>query len=101
MKDRIWFFGAFDRVKINQTQTTLDPDEHRPRSGSEFPIDLFQNKYSGKLTFNILQGTSIVGSVFSDAQTQDGHDQRLPDEHSARSRMKGAATRAGRTTRLA
>src|SRR5262249_52499412 len=32
----------------------------------------FQNKYSGKITLNLLQGTSIVGSVFSDAQGQEG-----------------------------
>ena len=71
MKDRIWFFGAFDRVQINQTQTTLDP-QNPDTFGHDFPIDFFQNKYSGKLTFNILQGTSIVGSVFSDSQTQEG-----------------------------
>ena len=71
MKDQIWFFGAYDRVTVNQTQTTLDVenDDHvRPR----LPDHYFQNKYSGKLTFNILQGTSIVGSVFSDSQTQQG-----------------------------
>ncbi len=68
LKDRIWFFGAYDRVKINQELQPVDG----PRIGENFPIDYFQNKYSGKLTFNAFQGTSIVGSVFADSQTQQG-----------------------------
>ncbi len=71
LKDRIWFFGAYDRVHINRTVQTLDVD-NTVTLGHEFPQTLVQNKYSGKLTFNILQGTSIVGSVFSDSQTQLG-----------------------------
>ena len=68
MKDKVWFFGAYDRVKINQD---LQPIAG-PRANEDFPIGYFQNKYSGKLTFNLFQGTSIVGSVFSDSQTQEG-----------------------------
>ena len=71
MKDKIWFFGAYDRVKINQINTQLD-ETNTDTFGQQYPISYFQNKYSGKLTFNILQGTSIVGSVFSDSQTQEG-----------------------------
>jgi hypothetical protein len=71
MKDKIWFFGAYDRVKINQTLTTLDITNPTTFEHG-FPISYFQNKYSGKLTFNLFQGTSIVGSVFSDEQTQEG-----------------------------
>ncbi len=77
MKDRIWFFGAFDRVLVNQTQTQFDLT-NPVTFGHDFPIDLTQNKYSGKLTFNILQGTSVVGSVFSDAQTQTGTINAFP-----------------------
>ncbi|MFY9551530.1 MAG: TonB-dependent receptor, partial [Thermoanaerobaculia bacterium] len=71
LKDKVWFFGAYDRVKINQTLTMFDltnPDTF----GHNYPVSFFQNKYSGKLTLNVLQGTSIVGSVFSDSQTQEG-----------------------------
>ena len=68
LKDKIWFFGAYDRVTINQE---LQPVAG-PRADENFPIDLTQNKYSGKLTLNPFQGTSIVGTVFSDAQTQQG-----------------------------
>ena len=68
VKDKVWFFGAYDRVQINQTLTPLGG----PRANEDFPLSYFQNKYSGKLTLNPLQGTSIVGSVFADAQTQNG-----------------------------
>jgi hypothetical protein len=71
MKDKIWFFGAYDRVKINQVNTQLDLG-NQDTFGQNYPISFFQNKYSGKLTFNLFQGTSIVGSVFSDSQTQEG-----------------------------
>ena len=68
MKDKIWFFGAYDRVQVNQNTQPIDG----PRAYENFPIGFTQNKYSGKLTFNLFQGTSIIGSVFSDSQTQLG-----------------------------
>ncbi len=70
-KDKIWFFGAYNRVMTNQNMQTLDVT-NTTTFGHEFPISTFQNKYSGKLTFNLFQGTSLVGSIFSDSQTQDG-----------------------------
>jgi hypothetical protein len=70
-KDRIWFFGAYDRVQVNQNIQPLDPT-NEVTFGQEFPRSYFQNKYSGKLTLNVAQGTSIVGTVFSDAETQLG-----------------------------
>jgi hypothetical protein len=74
-KDKIWFFGAYDRVQINQDWQMLDPaaPTYGPTSGLLFPNSYTQNKYSGKLTINATQSTSIVGSVFSDHQTQLGN----------------------------
>ncbi len=71
LKDKVWFFGAYDRVQVNQLETTLDLT-NPTTFGHAFPISFVQNKYSGKLTLNLFQGTSIVGSVFSDSQTQLG-----------------------------
>jgi len=68
LKDKIWFFGAYDRVKQNQDTSPV----FGTQEGGIFPINVFQNKYSGKLTFNLFQGTSIVGSYFSDTQSQVG-----------------------------
>ena len=71
LKDKIWFFGAYDRVQVNRNLEMLDLDNDST-FGQLFPQAFTQNKYSGKLTFNLFQGTSIIGSVFSDAQTQIG-----------------------------
>ena len=71
LKDKVWFFGAYNRVQVNQNLQALDLT-NTDTFGNLYPITFFQNKYSGKLTLNLLQGTSIVGSVFSDAQTQEG-----------------------------
>jgi hypothetical protein len=68
LKDKLWFFGAYDRVKANQETSPVFGSQE----GQNFPIDLFQNKYSGKLTLNLFEGTSIVGSYFSDTQSQIG-----------------------------
>ncbi len=71
VKDKIWFFGAYDRVQINQDITPYNL-QNTETFGVPFGRSFVQNKYSGKLTFNLFQGTSIVGSVFSDSQTQQG-----------------------------
>ena len=68
VKDRIWFFGAYDRLDESTTYFPLDG----ARAGELFPLDFTSNLYSGKLTFNILQGTSLVGTIFADPQTNDG-----------------------------
>jgi hypothetical protein len=68
LKDKIWFFGAYDRVQANNNVQPLSG----PRAHEDFPQAFVQNKYSGKLTLNPLQGTSIVGSVFSDSQQLNG-----------------------------
>ncbi len=72
LKDKIWFFGAYDRVTGQPGPARRWTSTTTRRSASDFPVSYFQNKYSGKLTFNLFQGTSIVGSVFSDSQTQEG-----------------------------
>ncbi len=68
LKDKIWFFGAYDRVQANNNVQPIGG----PREGEDFPQAFVQNKYSGKMTLNPLQGTSIVGSVFSDSQQLNG-----------------------------
>src|SRR5262245_47118294 len=71
VKDKVWFFGAYDRVNVNRDLQMLDLG-NPVTFGEIYPQSFVQNKYSGKLTLNLFQGTSIVGSVFSDSQTQLG-----------------------------
>ncbi len=71
LKDKVWFFGAYNRVQVNQNVQLHDLG-NSATFGHDFPVSFVQNKYSGKLTLNLLQGTTIIGSVFSDSQTQLG-----------------------------
>jgi carboxypeptidase family protein/TonB-dependent receptor-like protein len=67
-KDRIWFFGAFDR--------TLTDDNVVPLTGAlsnqQFNQHFLANLWAGKLTFNVAQGTTIVGTIFADPQVNTG-----------------------------
>jgi outer membrane receptor protein involved in Fe transport len=68
LKDRIWFYGAFDR--------TLTDDNIQPLTGivanQLFNQHLLSNLWSGKLTFNVAQGTTIVATAFADPQVNTG-----------------------------
>src|SRR5262249_41525487 len=60
LKDRIWFYGAYDR--------TLTDDKREPVSGSlqgqRFNRRFVNNLWAGKLTFNVVQGTRFVATAF-------------------------------------
>jgi hypothetical protein len=68
IKDRIWFFGAYDRLDEDTTYFPLDGS----RANELFPLTYKADTYSGKLTFNVFAGTSIVGTLFADPQTNEG-----------------------------
>jgi hypothetical protein len=68
VKDRLWFFGAYNRITDDQL---ISP----PRgvvAGQDFPLDAEANLWSGKLTWNIATGATLVGTAFADPGTQDG-----------------------------
>ena len=68
LKDRLWFFGAYNRITDNER---ISP----PRgvvAGTEFPLNSEANLWSGKLTWNIVTGATLVGTAFADPGTQDG-----------------------------
>ena len=68
VKDRVWFFAAYDRVITGQ--------EFAPTSGItegiNFPDTITENKYSLKLTLNLAQSTTLQGVYFSDRQSTTG-----------------------------
>ncbi|HTR04254.1 MAG TPA: TonB-dependent receptor, partial [Thermoanaerobaculia bacterium] len=68
VKDRVWFFAAYDRV--------ITGTEIRPTSGFaegvDFPNTYTENKYSLKLTLNLAPSTTLQGVYFSDHQSQVG-----------------------------
>jgi outer membrane receptor protein involved in Fe transport len=68
IKDHLWFFGAYSRIEVDR--------EVRPTSGivagQDFPLTLDTDVYAGKLTANIFQGTTLVGTLFADPQDNAG-----------------------------
>jgi outer membrane receptor protein involved in Fe transport len=65
LKDHIWFFVAYDRVNNPGFVSRYVSSSAVPNT-LQFPLDETDNLYSGKLTFNVLQGTSLVLTGFSD-----------------------------------
>ena len=68
LKDRLWFFASYDR---------LNDDTHRiPQAGpvadQAFPLISTSDTYSGKLTWNAAQGSSLVATILADPEKQDG-----------------------------
>ena len=68
MKDRIWFFGAYDRVKgsIDDALST------GPLEGTISPSDTIRNLGSGKLTLMLNASNTLVGSFVQDPGTVTG-----------------------------
>ncbi len=70
--DRIWFFGAYDKVHIggkNFLNSTTGAPGEGVLTGQTTARIVNQDLYAGKLTFRILEGLSLVGSVFGDPNT--------------------------------
>ena len=76
-KDRIWFFGAYDRVHSggqnflnnptgNCTVTCNAAKGTGTLTGASTATETNQQLFAGKLTFRLTEGLSLVGSVFGD-----------------------------------
>ena len=68
LKDHIWFYGAYDRVLQDDVLTPITG----ARANTDFDRNFTSNLWAGKMTFNVFQGTTIVGTVFSDPQVNVG-----------------------------
>jgi outer membrane receptor protein involved in Fe transport len=71
LKDRLWFFGAYNRVTLNGDLSRVEASTYVPVD-AKFPFDAAGNLYSGKLTWNVSASTALVGSVFADPSTTSG-----------------------------
>jgi hypothetical protein len=76
VKDRLWFFGAFDRLDRTNVNTRINtalslPNFQLPVGGS-LDTKATENLYAGKLTFNLTQSQNIAASVIGDPTTTNG-----------------------------
>jgi hypothetical protein len=71
LKDRLWFFGAYNRVDLHGHVSRVESSEH-VSSDDRFPFDAVEDLYSGKVTWNVATATTVVGTVFADPSTTSG-----------------------------
>ncbi len=76
LKDKLWFFGAYDRINERDDRTVIRPIPKAaagtPSPGDVVPQDVTRETFAGKLTFNIGHNQTLVGSVNGDPSTRDG-----------------------------
>jgi len=71
LRDRLWFFAAYDRVEFPARISRYASSELVP-STTRFPLDATDNLYSGKLTWNLTGSSTLVATVFADPTTNSG-----------------------------
>src|SRR5262249_43571536 len=71
VKDRLWFFGAYNHVALSGDVSRVKDAPLVP-TDERFPLDLTDNFYSGKLTWNAGHSTTLVGSLFADPSAKTG-----------------------------
>lgn len=71
VRDRLWFYGAYNRITLDGHLSRFQSSENVPAS-AKFPFDSAENLYSGKLTWNVASSTTVVATVFADPSTTSG-----------------------------
>ncbi|OFW11730.1 MAG: hypothetical protein A3H96_24600 [Acidobacteria bacterium RIFCSPLOWO2_02_FULL_67_36] len=74
VKDRLWFFGAYNHVK-ETTDTTIIRELTAPLSpavNDKIPTKLSRDLFAAKLTLKVGRGNTFNGTVMGDPTTRDG-----------------------------
>ena len=71
LKDRLWIFGAFNRVELRGDLSRVESSRF-VSTEDRFPFDAEEYLYSGKLTWNAAPSTTVVGTVFADPSATAG-----------------------------
>ena len=76
LKDRLWFFGAYDRVKETDQSirigTPLSVPGFSLPVGASIPLDLTRNLYAGKMSLAITSSQNLNASILGDPTTRVG-----------------------------
>jgi hypothetical protein len=71
LRDRVWFFAAYDRVDLPAEISRYVANAFVSTS-DRFPVNGTDTLYSGKLTWNIAASSTLVATVFADPTTNSG-----------------------------
>ena len=91
VKDRLWIFGAYDRVGFDGDGTTGGEVGIRDDDGDGSPCETTDNLYSGKLTWNATPSTNAVATVFADPSRSEGASGANPYRDRPASRRPSAS----------
>ncbi len=94
VKDRLWFFVAYDRVDNTDNKEVLDDYGDlvagAPSQGDQFATDTTRDLWAAKLTWRIAANHSLALSAFADPSTASGV---LPDQSLAATPLHFAGDR--------
>ncbi len=82
VKDRLWFFGAYNRTDFPGAVSRIASSK-LVLASMQFPLEGTDELYSLKVTGNLSAGTTLVGTVFSDPTTNSGAGAADPRRSSA------------------
>ena len=73
-RDRLWFFGAYNRTNENRNTTVIRAlaSPGSPAINSEVPTSIDRDLFAAKLTYRIAEGQTLNGTVMGDPSTRDG-----------------------------
>ena len=71
VKDRLWIFGAYDRVDFRGQVARVQASDY-VSTADRFPLETTDDLFTAKLTWNAAPSTTVVASVFADPSTNSG-----------------------------
>ncbi|HJV89967.1 MAG TPA: TonB-dependent receptor [Holophagaceae bacterium] len=69
VKDKVWFFVAYDRRRNNQVNQIRVPG---PNQGDEAPTDSTRDLFAGKVTWQMAEGHTLIASFLGDPEKITG-----------------------------
>ncbi len=74
LKDKLWFFVAYDRLNETERKTIIRdiPVPDAPVAGDLIDTDFETDLWAGKLTWSINAGNTLTLSAFGDPGTEEG-----------------------------
>jgi carboxypeptidase family protein len=75
LKDKLWFFGAYDRVQRRDEATVIRTltAPGSPSVGSVVPLDRTSNLFAAKVTLKATQNHTLIFSTFGDPNSREGN----------------------------
>ena len=73
-RDRLWFFGAYNRTNENRQTTVIRAlaSPGSPAINTEVPTSIDRDLFAAKLTYRIAEGQTLNGTVMGDPSKRDG-----------------------------